>query len=57
LAFADLDVLFENKVPARKFRDATIDPYRSDHLIVTSEHQIGTENEGKVTVGHAEAKY
>jgi hypothetical protein len=57
LTFADLDVLFENKVPARKFRDATTDPYRSDHLVVTSEQQIGTEKEGKVIVGHADAKY
>jgi SP family general alpha glucoside:H+ symporter-like MFS transporter len=34
LTFADLDVLFENHVSARKFRKVEVDPYRSDNLVI-----------------------
>jgi len=56
LTYADLDVLFENKVPARKFRDVGIDPYRSANLVVISEQPIGTEKEDNGTVVHVDAK-
>lgn len=56
LTYAELDVLFENKVPARQFRHAKIDPYRSDHLVVTSE-SVGDEKESKAVIGRTDAKY
>ncbi|ETN39736.1 uncharacterized protein HMPREF1541_05962 [Cyphellophora europaea CBS 101466] len=34
LTYADLDVLFENKVSARKFRQVEVDPFRSDNLVI-----------------------
>ncbi|KAJ9608770.1 hypothetical protein H2200_006541 [Cladophialophora chaetospira] len=34
LTYAELDVLFENGVSARKFKTVKVDPYRSDNLIV-----------------------
>lgn len=34
LTYADLDVLFENKVSARKFRKVEVDPFRSDNLVI-----------------------
>jgi MFS transporter, SP family, general alpha glucoside:H+ symporter len=37
LTYADLDVLFENKVSARKFRKVEVDPFRSDNLVVVAE--------------------
>jgi MFS transporter, SP family, general alpha glucoside:H+ symporter len=37
LTYADLDVLFENKVSARKFRKVEVDPFRSDNLVVVEE--------------------
>jgi SP family general alpha glucoside:H+ symporter-like MFS transporter len=37
LTFADLDVLFENRVSARKFRKVEVDPFRSDNLVVVEE--------------------
>ncbi|KIW13391.1 hypothetical protein PV08_08579 [Exophiala spinifera] len=46
LTYADLDILFENKVSARNFRRVHIDPYRSGHLVVAD-----TEN---VEAGHEE---
>jgi MFS transporter, SP family, general alpha glucoside:H+ symporter len=38
LTYAELDVLFENKVNARKFRIVEVDPYRSDNLVVSAEN-------------------
>lgn len=32
-----MDVLFENKVSARKFRKVEVDPFRSDNLVVVEE--------------------
>ena len=32
LSSAELDVLFENRVSARQFRNFTADPFRSEHL-------------------------
>lgn len=37
LTYAELDILFENRVSARKFRKVEIDPWRSDNLVVVSE--------------------
>ena len=37
LTYADLDVLFENRVSARKFRKVEVDPFRSDNLVVVEE--------------------
>lgn len=34
---AELDVLFENKVSARKFRMVEVDPWRSDNLVIAAE--------------------
>ncbi len=50
LTYAELDVLFENKVSARKFKSVKVDPYRSDNLVVVpdedaSSHE-GAEKKG-----------
>ena len=37
LTYADLDVLFENHVSARKFKEVEVDPFRSDNLVVVEE--------------------
>lgn len=37
LTYADLDVLFENKISARQFRKVEVDPYRSDNLVVVAD--------------------
>ena len=37
LTYADLDVLFENHISARKFRKVEVDPFRSDNLVVVEE--------------------
>ena len=37
LSSGELDVLFENKVPARQFKRVDIDPFRSDTLAITEE--------------------
>lgn len=34
LTYAELDVLFENHVSARKFKKVEVDPYRSDNLVI-----------------------
>ena len=51
LTYADLDVLFENKVSARKFRKVEVDPYRSDNLVIVpeegdSEQEVVGEKKG-----------
>ena len=51
LTYADLDVLFENKVSARHFRKVEVDPYRSDTLVVVEEDSV---SEHEV---HQEKKY
>ena len=43
LTYAELDVLFENKVSARKFRSVQVDPYRSDNLVVTQDEGSGED--------------
>ena len=50
LTYADLDVLFENKVSARKFRKVEVDPFRSDNLVIMpdeygSEKEMGVQQE------------
>jgi SP family general alpha glucoside:H+ symporter-like MFS transporter len=35
-SYAELDVLFESKVPARKFRDAKVDSFRVERVIIES---------------------
>jgi len=37
LTYADLDVLFENHVSARKFKLVEVDPYRSDNLVIVAD--------------------
>ena len=44
LTYADLDVLFENHVSARKFRKVEVDPFRSDNLVI-DENQEGVQHE------------
>lgn len=45
LTYADLDVLFENGVSARKFRQVEVDPYRSDNLVIVPEEEEGSDPE------------
>ena len=42
LTYADLDVLFENGVSARKFRKVEVDPYRSDNLVIVPDDEGGS---------------
>ncbi|KAL6247927.1 hypothetical protein RBB50_005275 [Rhinocladiella similis] len=37
LTYAELDVLFENRVSARKFTKVHVDPFQSDNLVVVSQ--------------------
>ncbi len=46
LTYAELDVLFENKVSARKFRIVEVDPYRSDNLVTVGESDDSDEYQG-----------
>lgn len=51
LTYAELDVLFENKVSARKFKSVKVDPYRSDNLVIipdedASSHEAAGEKKG-----------
>lgn len=39
LTYAELDVLFENRVSARKFRKVEVDPWRSDNLVIVPEEE------------------
>lgn len=48
LTYADIDVLFERHVPARRFRQVTVEPYRSDNLVTVPEHEAGERNHEKV---------
>lgn len=45
LTYADLDVLFENKVSARKFRKVEVDPFRSDNLVIVLEGEEDRDSE------------
>uniref|UniRef100_A0A0D6QRE2 Major facilitator superfamily (MFS) profile domain-containing protein n=1 Tax=Araucaria cunninghamii TaxID=56994 RepID=A0A0D6QRE2_ARACU len=42
LTYAELDVLFENGVSARKFRKVEVDPYRSDNLVIVPEDETSS---------------
>lgn len=42
LTYAELDVLFENKVSARKFRKVEVDPWRSDNLVIVAEEDASS---------------
>jgi MFS transporter, SP family, general alpha glucoside:H+ symporter len=44
LTYADLDVLFENRVSARKFRTVEVDPFRSDNLVIVPDEEIVHEH-------------
>jgi len=44
LTYGELDVLFENKVSARKFRKVEVDPYRSDNLVIVPDEDASSEN-------------
>jgi len=50
LTYAELDILFENKVSARKFQSVKVDPYRSDNLVIIpdndAEYSMGDEKKG-----------
>lgn len=49
LTYAEIDVLFENKVSARKFGHVAVDPYRSDNLdTVMDEKSAGEVKESKL---------
>jgi len=43
LTYGELDVLFENRVSARKFRQVEIDPFRSDNLVVVPDEESGSD--------------
>ncbi|KPI45965.1 Maltose permease MAL31 [Cyphellophora attinorum] len=45
LTYADLDVLFENKVSARKFRQVEVDPFRSDNLVIVPDEYNSDKND------------
>lgn len=47
LTYAELDVLFENGVSARKFRTVEVDPYRSDNLVIVPEEEDSHDIEKK----------
>lgn len=40
---AELDVLFENKISARKFRKVEVDPWRSDNLVIVPEDETSSQ--------------
>jgi len=42
LTYAELDVLFENKVSARKFRKVDVDPWRSDNLVIVADEDASS---------------
>jgi len=42
LTYAELDVLFENKVSARKFKSVKVDPYRSDNLVIIPDEDVSS---------------
>lgn len=48
LTYADLDVLFENHVSARKFRKVEVDPFRSDNLVVVPDANDGSSDDVRV---------
>jgi len=50
LTYAELDVLFENKVSARKFRKVDVDPWRSDNLVIVADEDASSHefNEKKM---------
>jgi len=47
LTYGELDVLFENRVSARKFRQVEIDPFRSDNLVIVADDEAGSDDYGK----------
>lgn len=48
LTYADIDVLFERNVPARRFRQVTVEPYRSDNLVTVPDQEAGERIPEKV---------
>lgn len=44
LTFADIDVLFERRVPARKFSKLAVDPYHSDGMVTIEEEENVGDN-------------
>jgi len=44
LTYGQMDVLFENRVSARKFRHVEIDPFRSDNLVVDNVEEYETRD-------------
>ena len=51
--YGELDILFERKVPARKFKHSVVDMYRGDSLVVVpgkgdEEEQYGAEGVEKI---------
>ncbi|KAL2440865.1 hypothetical protein ABEF95_007726 [Exophiala dermatitidis] len=47
LTYAELDVLFENHVSARKFKTVKVDPYRSDNLVVIPDEDFSSHEGGE----------
>jgi SP family general alpha glucoside:H+ symporter-like MFS transporter len=47
LTYAELDVLFENRVSARKFRKVKVDPFRSDNLVIIPDEDASSHEGGK----------
>ncbi|PMD15660.1 sugar transporter [Hyaloscypha hepaticicola] len=45
--YAEMDVLFERGVPARKFRDTKLDIFRGDHLAPVTEVDSSSEKEAE----------
>jgi SP family general alpha glucoside:H+ symporter-like MFS transporter len=51
--YGELDVLFERKVPARKFARTKVDPYRGDSVVVADKD---SDNEEKMAVKSEDSK-
>ncbi|EXJ95243.1 MFS transporter, SP family, general alpha glucoside:H+ symporter [Capronia coronata CBS 617.96] len=47
LTYAELDVLFENHVSARKFKTVKVDPFRSDNLVVIPDEDVSSHEGGE----------
>jgi len=44
LTYAELDILFENHVSARKFKSVIVDPYRSDNLVIIADEDASSHD-------------
>lgn len=45
--FAELDVLFENNVPARRFAKTNVDQFSGDSTVIRMDSSDGTSSDGE----------